>query len=414
MFDLKTVESFAPFCFSCLGRSIGRVGFGLDNRERGIELLNQFEFQNETVLEENLICPESECKICSGLIGDIYNFIEIVVEELSAFSLSTFKIGTIVDREILDKEKEFQSIFGEGLSEPIKSQLNREIGIGVYNKSGIDVLIDNPDAVAIVDTRYDTVELEVKSLFIEGNYNKFDRTIPQTRWPCNRCKGVGCRKCDNTGQLYPDSVQSLIAKKFLEVSLSKEDLFHGMGREDIDAAMLGEGRPFILELRRPKKRDMDLINIAEEINSQHNGRIKITELRMVPRSRVAQLKNTACEKTYRVDVSISSKLSIESLKKGAQRLSSAVVEQRTPTRVSHRRADLVRPRLINYVVVKALVKEMAELEIRAQHGTYIRELVSGDGGRTDPSLSSLVDSPCKVEVLDVLSLHLDNSEKKND
>jgi tRNA pseudouridine synthase 10 len=70
--------------------------------------------------------------------------------------------------------------------------------------------------------------------------------------------------------------------------------------------------------------------------------------------------------------------------------------------------------LINYVVVKALVKEMAELEIRAQHGTYIRELVSGDGGRTDPSLSSLVDSPCKVEVLDVLSLHLDNSEKKND
>jgi len=414
MFDLKTLEPFVPFCFSCLGRAVGRVGFGLDNRERGIEMLNQFELQKDAVLEENLICAESDCKICGGLIGDIANFIEIVSETISKFSLSTFKIGTIVDNEILEKETEFQSTLGEGLGEPIKSQLNREIGIGVYHKSGIDALLDNPDAVAIVDTRYDTVELEVKSLFIEGNYNKFDRTIPQTRWPCSSCKGIGCRKCDNTGQLYPDSVQSLIAKKFLEASLSDEDLFHGMGREDIDAAMLGEGRPFVLELRRPKKRDIDLIDIAEEVNSLHKDRIRITELKMVPRSRVAQLKNTVCEKTYRVDVSISSGVTIESLKKGAQRLSSTVVEQRTPTRVSHRRADLVRSRLINYVDVKSLVEGMAELEIQAQHGTYIRELVSGDGGRTDPSLSSLVDSPCKVKVLDVLNLHLDNSEKKHD
>ena len=55
---------------------------------------------------------------------------------------------------------------------------------------------------------------------------------------------------------------------------------------------------------------------------------------------------------------------------------------------------------------------MVELEIRAQHGTYIRELVSGDEGRTDPSLSSLVGSPCKVEVLDVLNLHLEAKEEK--
>ncbi len=49
----------------------------------------------------------------------------------------------------------------------------------------------------------------------------------------------------------------------------------------------------------------------------------------------------------------------------------------------------------------------AELEIRAQHGTYIRELVSGDGGRTSPSLAGLVGAECQVEVLDVLRLHLE-------
>ena len=108
------------------------------------------------------------------------------------------------------------------------------------------------------------------------------------------------------------------------------------------------------------------------------------------------------------------KISIESLKKGAQRLTSTVIEQRTPTRVSHRRADLVRPRLVNSVDVISFTDGMAELVIRAQHGTYIRELVSGDDGRTVPSLTSLIDAKCKVEVLDVLNLHLQAKEEKND
>ena len=95
-------------------------------------------------------------------------------------------------------------------------------------------------------------------------------------------------------------------------------------------------------------------------------------------------------------------------------MTSTVIEQRTPTRVSHRRADLVRPRLVNSVELVSFADGMAELVIRAQHGTYIRELVSGDGGRTVPSLSSLIDAKCKVEVLDVLNLHLQEKEAKND
>ena len=187
-----------------------------------------------------------------------------------------------------------------------------------------------------------------------------------------------------------------------------------MGREDIDAAMLGNGRPFVLELRMPKNRNLDLQKIGKKVNTENKERVQASELKFVPRSRVAELKNTICDKTYRVDVSISDKISIESLKKGAQRLTSTVIEQRTPTRVSHRRADLIRPRLVNSVELVSFADGMAELVIRAQHGTYIRELVSGDGGRTVPSLSSLVDAKCKVEVLDVLNLHLQEKEAKND
>jgi tRNA pseudouridine synthase 10 len=225
---------------------------------------------------------------------------------------------------------------------------------------------------------------------------------------------MGCRRCDNTGQLYPDSVQSLIANSFSRESLCTEDLFHGMGREDIDAAMLGDGRPFVLELRMPKVRDLNLEGLGKEINEANKDRIKVSNLRFVDRPRVAELKNTVCDKSYRVDISVSDITSIESLKKGSQRLTGTVIEQRTPTRVSHRRADLVRPRLINSVDVVSFEDNMVELVIRAQHGTYIRELVSGDKGRTVPSLSSLIDANCKVEVLDVLNLHLEAKEEKND
>ena len=414
MMKLNEIEKFAPFCLSCLGRAFGKIGFGLDNRERGIEILNQLEIKEDNELQDLLISEESDCTICEGLISEIPNFRELVLESFSDFSISSFKIGTIVDKDILKREVEFQLLFGDDLGEALKSQLNREIGISVYKKARIETLMDNPDAVAIIDTGYDVVNLEIKSLFIEGNYNKYDRTVPQTRWPCHSCKGIGCGKCNNTGQLYPDSVQSLIANHFIIASSCSEDLFHGMGREDIDAAMLGSGRPFVLELRMPKNRDLDLLEIENKVNTENKGRIKASKFKFVKRSRVAELKNTVCDKTYRLDVSISDKISIESLKKGAQRLTSTVIEQRTPTRVSHRRADLVRPRLVNSVDVVSFTDGMAELVIRAQHGTYIRELVSGDDGRTVPSLTSLIDAKCKVEVLDVLNLHLQVKEEKND
>ena len=410
-FDLEKINEFAPFCLSCLGRSVGLVGFGLDNRERGLEMANLIEISSGIDTDKELICDSEDCKICDGLIGEIDNFIDLSCDSISDYSLETFKIGTIVDKDILDTESEFSKIFGLNLSETIKSQLNREIGIGVFQNLDISARLDRPDSTIIIDTRYDTINLEIKSIFIEGKYNKYDRTIPQTYWPCSKCKGRGCRLCNNTGQLYPDSVQSLVAAPFMKATHSTENLFHGMGREDIDAAMLGSGRPFVLELRRPKVRDIDLDKMQMEINTVNKDRIRVSNFKLVSRSRVAELKNTVCDKSYRVEVSVPEELSIESLKNGAQRLKEKLVKQRTPTRVAHRRADLIRPRFVESVKVLSFEQGMVELEIKAQHGTYIRELVSGDMGRTVPSFSSLVDGACKVEVLDVLNLHLENEEE---
>ena len=91
---------------------MGLVGFGIDNRERGLEMLNIMELSSGLNLESEIICESDDCKICDGLIGEIGNFIDLSCESVSDYSLETFKIGTIVDKEILEFEVEFSNLFG--------------------------------------------------------------------------------------------------------------------------------------------------------------------------------------------------------------------------------------------------------------------------------------------------------------
>ena len=89
---------------------------------------------------------------------------------------------------------------------------------------------------------------------MEDIINKYSREIPQTKWFCRICRGKGCRKCNYTGTLYEQSIEELIAKYFLEETKASDESFHGAGREDIDVRMLGNGRPFVLEVKDPAKR----------------------------------------------------------------------------------------------------------------------------------------------------------------
>ena len=45
------------------------------------------------------------------------------------------------------------------------------------------------------------------------------------------------------------------------------------------------------------------------------------------------------------------------------------------------------------------------VQLRTEAGTYVKEWVEGDGGRTDPNLSGVLGVPLKVESLDVLEIH---------
>ena len=83
----------------------------------------------------------------------------------------------------------------------------------------------------------------------------------------------------------------------------------------------------------------------------------------------------------------------------------AEILQKTPMRVVHRRADKFRKRKVEGMSWKILGSKRLQLRIRAESGLYIKELINGDNGRTNPSVSELIENPAKKIVLDVVKIH---------
>lgn len=387
-----------PLCNHCLGRLFASVSRGLSNEQRG--------FMVRSSILGAPHAPEdiSDCSICRGLFGEIDKFAELCVKESAGFEFSTFLVGTKIDAEIVENEESFWTEVGAKETESIKAELNREVGKVLERKLAKTADFGNPEAVFLIDTRFDKVVMEITPLFIYGRYRKHSRALPQTRWPCRECRGKGCPRCGGKGRMYDSSVQDLTGPVIMKHADGVEDFFHGMGREDIDARMLGNGRPFVLEVREPRKRRVDLSGLQSEINEKGKERVEVEGLRFSSREEVRQIKEAAPDKEYRVRVRLESKVNKERLDEVVQSFKRIRITQQTPTRVSHRRADLAREREIKDLVLEELDDQIATLRVRTESGTYVKELVHGDSGRTVPSLAGKLGIACTVEELDVIEI----------
>jgi tRNA pseudouridine synthase 10 len=218
-------------------------------------------------------------------------------------------------------------------------------------------------------------------------------------------------KCGGTGLLYPESVEALVSQPLLEAAAGEKTAFHASGREDIDARMLGTGRPFVVEVSKPRKRFLDLRKLKEAINVAAKDKVEVSSLRFTVKDVVRRLKKAeSAQKEYRVLVEFEDDVAESGLRVVAEQLSGAVVKQQTPLRVLHRRADLTRERYIYKLKVKKLSAKEAEMQVRTQGGLYVKELVSGDEKRTTPSVSELLDNPAKTLKLDVLNVIMDDPQ----
>lgn len=170
--------------------------------------------------------------------------------------------------------------------------------------------------------------------------------------------------------------------------------------------MLGTGRPFYFEVvnpRKPRLSDEEYKKLEEEINSQplHKDNVQVRDLQYIEPKYTTIIKEGEESKTkrYRALVWLSEPLTDELIER-INKVGSTpfTIHQKTPLRVFQRRGAAVRPKVIHTSTISRLHSDVdmaspqahfGVLKLHTQAGTYIKEYVHGDLGRTMPNLASV-------------------------
>jgi tRNA pseudouridine synthase 10 len=431
-----------PLCDHCLGRQFALLGYSMENNIRGQSLKVSLTLQANDlsaeknaegikhlkVLASNGFSREAQetlkhlkkrlpkkddaikCSLCDGKFKIVDSLTQKAIAAITDYEFTTFLVGIELPLKVEEREDEFKAAVNVGYGESMKHEFGRLLGKAVAKRTGKEADYLKPDLVVVFNPFLEKVRLQVNPLFVSGRYRKLIRTIPQSKWFCSDCRGRGCEKCSGTGKLYPESVEALSSKALLETTQGAEAFLHASGREDIDARMLGSGRPFVIEVSNPKKRFVDLKQIEIQINAGAVGKVEVSGLRFATKDVVRRLKKGEnAQKEYALLAEFENELSDQDLHMIEEKLSGVCIKQQTPLRVLHRRADLIREKYIYQVKVKKVSLKRALLEIRCQGGLYVKELVSGDEERTVPNVSDLLNNRAKTLKLDVLNVIMDDN-----
>ena len=389
-------ETDGKICKHCLGRKLSKTIEGTNNIERA-----------DKVCEElNIDLTDVDCVICDNIFekldDELYDKIDAKINELG-IEYDTFLVGSQIPKDIQKRDEELSEKFNLGV-ETLKKEVNRLIGLGIWEKYDKDAEFERQDIVFNIDLVGEPkVKIQINPLYIEGKYNKYKRGIPQTKWPCTKCKGRGCEECNFTGKQYPESVEELISEHFLKVTHGKEAKFHGAGREDIDVLMLGSGRQFVLEIKEPKIRNLDLAKMEAEINTVNEGKTAYHNLHLCERPRKAEIKQSSPDayKVYNAIVKCEEAYDADKLE---ELLELNEINQQTPLRVLRRRTDMVRVKHVLDLSYEIIDETTFNMKIKTEGGLYIKELISGDEGRSQPNVSDILGVKAICEQLDVLEV----------
>lgn len=203
--------------------------------------------------------------------------------------------------------------------------------------------------------------------------------------------------------------------------------FLSSGREDVDVRNIYSGRPFAVELINPQMTTLTeklLSELVEKVN-QSSQQVQVTStLKVLSRLDLKKLKEGENVKTklYRA-LCVCRNMSKDMLPvEELNNLKRIKIVQKTPVRVLHRRPLAPRARLIYEMrarwakphELKKLLNTASEdpgmffvLDIRTQAGTYVKEFVHGDFGRTKPSLCDILKTEVDIVALDVTGINLD-------
>ena len=182
-------------CDNCLGRTCANLLSGYSNEQRGkiLRLAVAFLVDSDEKIDidssnfygikfRNVkIKPEKpkECKLCKNFfLEKIDDVTKNVIDKLKDIEFDTFLIGSIVSDDLLKAEEDLWSKIGIEFCEPIKSEINREIGKRIEKMTKKLFDSKNPDVTVIVDLSTNKIRAEIRSLYVFGKYKKLVQYTP--------------------------------------------------------------------------------------------------------------------------------------------------------------------------------------------------------------------------------------------
>ncbi|XP_051139953.1 uncharacterized protein LOC127257534 isoform X2 [Andrographis paniculata] len=238
------------------------------------------------------------------------------------------------------------------------------------------------------------------SIYIGGRYLKYSRNVSQTRWIIDD---------ERKGEA---SVEEIVGGTIFPLCQGDNYKFHAAGREDIDVRMLGTGRPFLVEIQNARILPSESLikNMENTINSLESKLVKVKKLKVLDNQGWDLMREGEAEKQkqYAALVWISRPLEDGDVQKLSS-LKDVQILQKTPIRVLHRRSPLEREKAIHWMRIERLAgsSQYFLLHLCTQAGTYIKEFVHGDLGRTHPNVGSILHCRAEILQLDVTDVKMD-------
>jgi tRNA pseudouridine synthase 10 len=333
----------------------------------------------------------SKCDICSDLLEHIDDYFSMFKEESREYDFSTFLIGMRVLKDSLQTDVEAIKKSGVN-SRNYKEEFQFLLGSKIEKELPYRVDFKRPEMTFTVDQENMGYSVWIRPIYIKGRYLKKRRGIPQSPWIK-----------PGKGKEEEKSVSEYIGQPVCDALDGRNYNFFASGREDVDALMLGTGRPFYVEVKFPKRRSTDFSALTSRILNESRDGIEIIDLSIADPTVIEAMKDQRPDKTYEVGLTVDG-TDVQKMVEKLGKYSNIKISQRTPNRVLGIRKDIVRERTVRSIEIKRLDGRNLVLIIKAEAGTYIKEFVTGDKGRTVPNLSDDLDVNVKIEYLNVLEV----------
>jgi len=368
--DAKKILKDHNLCDNCIGR--------LFASKLGVSSHQKLGKKIRSILRKNY--PKS-CFICKNMMSKLDTQLSKMYEMSHDFEFSTFLVGAILQPSILDRDDQIRSKFKLRGINSIKGDINREIGKRFGRRTKTKVDYQNPDIVFTLDFKKEECEIKPKPLFLSGRYTKSIRGIPQKQRPCNQCRGKGCYVCEFHGISEFDSVEGKIARFLYEKFGALQAKITWIGSEDETSLVLGRGRPFFAKLVNPHKRRLRL---GKKIVLDG---IVIRDLKVIEKipSNVIRFRS-------KVAMQVQTQNEIKS-----SQLRNLHKLEKQPIAI-YENSGKKNQRNVSDIRYKKKSSNSFSLLMKADGGVPLKRFA--DGVEVTPSLSSILDNPCKCTVFD--------------